>query len=384
MDQIAWDLGDPAGAPKEFNQPCSLGAIQLSCKNWHPMKGPMTTQTLVGTIGTRPLHWRGDRENLAAFGGAFMSLMGSDHELPPDEMDEFEAFLATIAHPPNPHRRADNSLLDEMIIRNRLASPSAGLRVFRETPSDRDLLKCIDCHGSDTGALSFVVGGQILAAPQQAVVSPLGSTYEKAGFDLNSRNNSRGFGFTHDGAFDTIENFLKHEVFTLPTDQHRLDLEAFVLSFSTETHAAVGMQVTLPATAAIAGARKFNPVKTTSALDANENRLSLLRRLADEKAIGLVAHGRIDGAPRGYAYLAGQEVFQSDRADETITFDALTELATFGNPLTFTAVPVGTEIRIGIDRDNDGLYDADDAEPANPNPLENQINALSRIRTQHP
>ncbi|MGH7536987.1 MAG: YncE family protein, partial [Gemmatimonadales bacterium] len=56
MDQLAWDLGNPQGAVKPFNQVCNFGFG--GCENWHPMKGPMTTQTLIGIIGTEPLHWR--------------------------------------------------------------------------------------------------------------------------------------------------------------------------------------------------------------------------------------------------------------------------------------------------------------------------------------
>ena len=108
MDQVAWDLGDPSGAVKPFNQVCNFGLG--GCEDWHPMKGPMTTQTLIGIIGTEPLHWRGDRENLAAFNPAFESLMGDDTQLTPTEMARYEAFVATLMPPPNPFRNIDGSL----------------------------------------------------------------------------------------------------------------------------------------------------------------------------------------------------------------------------------------------------------------------------------
>ncbi len=403
MDPVAWDLGDPAGGAKDLNQPCSLGVLDFSCRDWHPMKGPMTTQTLVGIIKGRPLHWRGDREDLAAFSGAFVSLLGADGEPEPDEMAQFEAFLATIVHPPNPNRLADGGLRDAMIIRDRLADAVRGHELFTTIPSDRDLLKCVDCHDLDTGGNAFLVGGRILGSPQQAVISPLGAVYEKSGFDLLSRDNTRGFGLTHDGAFDHVENFLTHRVFTVPTDQDRLDLEAFVLSFSEDTHAAVGMQVTLPSPGS--NAAKHRPGAGTrlgdagnansgnansiaavaqksfaAAADAMEDlqTLTLLRRLADERRIGLVAHGRVDGTQRGYAYIAGAGRFQSDRADEMIDFDALLELANAGHTLTWTAVPLGTETRIGIDRDNDGLLNLDDPDPSSADLVNQQLRLISR------
>ena len=58
IDRLAWDLGDPSGSIKPFSGNCGGGG----CQNWHPMKGPMTTQTLQDIIGKEPHHWRGDRE----------------------------------------------------------------------------------------------------------------------------------------------------------------------------------------------------------------------------------------------------------------------------------------------------------------------------------
>src|SRR5204863_262977 len=77
-DHLGWDLGDPAGAyaPPPPGQPDTLLA------GFHPMKGPMMTQTLRGTAGTGPLHWRGDRTNLRSFNAAFVSLMGLTAQLP--------------------------------------------------------------------------------------------------------------------------------------------------------------------------------------------------------------------------------------------------------------------------------------------------------------
>lgn len=59
---IAWDLGDPNGVMttnKTFASP-SLPFLTTN-QRVHPMKGPMTTQTLRGLNGLNPLHWRGDR-----------------------------------------------------------------------------------------------------------------------------------------------------------------------------------------------------------------------------------------------------------------------------------------------------------------------------------
>ena len=80
---------------------------QLPLPDFHPMKGPMTTQSLKGLPDTGPLHWRGDREDFGAFNGAFVSLMGRATELAPSEMQAFEDFVMTMRYPPNPFRQLD-------------------------------------------------------------------------------------------------------------------------------------------------------------------------------------------------------------------------------------------------------------------------------------
>ena len=59
---------------------CNMGVEQFGpdCPDFHPMKGPMTTQTMQDLIGKEPLHWRGDRLSIEAFDGAFHELLGGD------------------------------------------------------------------------------------------------------------------------------------------------------------------------------------------------------------------------------------------------------------------------------------------------------------------
>src|SRR5204863_5388479 len=78
--------------------------------NYHPIKGPMVTQTLQDIVGHEPFHWRGDRNGLEEFNPTFTELQGADEELSDADMQEFEDFLATIAFPPNRFRNFDNTL----------------------------------------------------------------------------------------------------------------------------------------------------------------------------------------------------------------------------------------------------------------------------------
>jgi hypothetical protein len=81
--------------------------------------------------------------------------------------------------------------------------------------------------------------------------------------------------------------------------------------------------------------------------------------LAESNAVGLVAKGRIGPLARGWTY-AGGGLFQSDRRSERATRGALEALARPGGELTFTVVPEVSELRIGVDRDADGLFDRDE------------------------
>ncbi|MEW6271797.1 MAG: hypothetical protein AB1689_21145, partial [Thermodesulfobacteriota bacterium] len=62
FDSLAWDLGNPDDDVLDnlnpFRVPDPLGQ---SFPDHHPMKGPMTTQSLRGMANHGPMHWRGDR-----------------------------------------------------------------------------------------------------------------------------------------------------------------------------------------------------------------------------------------------------------------------------------------------------------------------------------
>ena len=345
MDQVAWDLGDPSGAMKTFNQTCDVPTL---CEDWHPMKGPMTTQTLIGIIGTEPFHWRADREDLSAFNGAFVSLLGDDVQLTAGEMAQFEAFVATLTTPPNPFRDYTGALPASF---PNGGNPTTGESLFLS--GGLDGVNCVTCHALPAGTNGQLTPGLLLQETQSIKIPQLRNMHEKTGFEITSLNNNRGFGFIHDGSIDTLFEFLQFPGFQFADDLERRHVEAFLMCFSTDTHAGVGVQATLP-DAAQAG----QPATVTDQIG-----------LAAGGAVGLVAKGLVGGEQRGY-YLAGAVTFQSDRATETISTAALMALAAPGAEITFTIVPAGSQARIGVDRDEDGFFDRDEldsfSDPADP------------------
>jgi YVTN family beta-propeller protein len=350
LDSLAWDLGNPDGAVVNNPNPIHLGDPQP----FHPLKGPMTTQTLRGMATHGPMHWRGDRTGGSRPGGgdplaedqafaefvvAFEGLLGRDAPIADADMQRFGEFVLQIASPPNPIRALDGSLT---------ADEQAGRDLYfgRVTDLDDD---CNGCHTLAPRSGAFGTDGQTAqqgAIPQMFKVPHFRNLYQKvgmfAGFGAGAQ--IRGFGFTHDGSADTIFRFLLSPQFTV-TDHERRRLERFLLAFDAELAPVAGQQVTLTATnAAEAGPR-----------------LDLLLARTDAGDCDLVAHGAQNGEARGWVRLASG-LFAPDRVAGPPVADAdLRALAaTVGQEVTFTCVPIGSGARVAIDRDVDGFLDGDE------------------------
>jgi YVTN family beta-propeller protein len=419
-DRLAWDLGDPQGQRKTAaNTNKGAGIVGLKQgqtfppfeANFHPMKGPMTTQTLQDIVGHEPFHWRGDRDGLEEFNGAFMSLLGDDTMLSAEEMQQFEDALDSFTLPPNPFRTIDNTLPVDLPLPGHwktgrhggagqpLPNGNAqnGMNLYRSTQRllDAGVFACVTCHTLPVGSgtdMTFLNGTFTPLNPgpngehHLMLVSVDGSTnrnikvpqlrteYLKTGFTMQQKSSRAGFGVLHDGSVDSLERFVDEPAFNPANDQEVADLVAFLLSFagsdlppgdptkmlvppgieSRDTHAAVGTQATV--------------VDGANVPPEQAQLLAKMIELAQNQKVGLVVKGVVDGKQRGYAFAAGQ--FQSDREGEVLSPAALLALSAPGAELTYTVVPLGTQTRIGIDRDMDGWLDRDEVErcsdPADP------------------
>src|SRR5262249_50771906 len=107
FDRLAWDLGDPR---RELTFFPGEGGI------FHPMKGPLVTQTLqdIITPDSVALHWRGDRPGIENFNITFTDLLASDALPTTNQMQELKDFLSTIHFAPSRFRNFDNSLPTNM------------------------------------------------------------------------------------------------------------------------------------------------------------------------------------------------------------------------------------------------------------------------------
>ena len=364
-DRLGWDLGDPQGVVEAFDEVCQVAAPG-ACISWHPMKGPMITQTLQGTIGNEPFHWRGEKDDLTEFNVAFTHLQGRATELSAAEMASMTDYVASLVFPPNPNRNIDNTLKNSLVVFggtqtgfNVTGNPQTGQTVFSTAPlfagpPGAPGLTCTACHVGPIGTNNRVdipaPGGE----NQNRKISHLRELWRKVGANSASTAALRGFGFEHNGAKFTFQDSIT-EGFNIPNNptgqQQRRDLEAFCMSFNSGTHSGTGQQVTV------------NGIANDTA------RINQFIALANPGPLGLVVKGRVNGEARGYVLLNG--AFTPDRAAEpSLTPAALFALAAEGSELTYTLVPIGTRTRLGIDRDLDGFRDRDEldagSDPADP------------------
>jgi YVTN family beta-propeller protein len=388
FDSLAWDLGNPDGTVLNNLNPLRPGLP--NDPDFHPMKGPMTTQSLRGMANHGPMHWRGDRNGgldapsvqpnggafdedaaFKKFNPAFTSLLGRSAELSGSEMQAFTDFVLQVTYPPNPVRALDDSLTPDQ---------QAG-RTFYMTSNPSDTVgTCNFCHVLNPGAGFFGGDGVSVVEPQAFKIPHLRNAYQKVGMfgmpralgflGYNAGNNGfmgdqvRGFGFLHDGSNDTLFRFFSLQGFNqsggnaggFANDTQRRQMEQFVLAFDSNLAPIVGQQITITSTnAAVVGPR----------ID-----LMIARAAAGE--CDVVVKGTFAGQQRG-AYRLPSGMFRDDRPSvDPLTTEAVVRgtAATPGQEVTYTCVPPGSGERIGVDRDGDGFYDRDEldagSDPADP------------------
>jgi len=420
FDSLAWDLGDPDGGvgtnPNTINLEVAAGDQNGGAANdeFHPMKGPMTTQTLRGMATSGHMHWRGDRadgffgldgpdnndEDLSFrnFIVAFPGLVGGDVDPSSldfqDDMQAFADFQLQVLLPPNPIRNLDNSLASDQLPGRDVARGSS---FYFGNDGNNDCadgvcafggegifgFSCEGCHRLDPAQGFFGTGGTHSFENEQQIfkIPHLRNMYQKVGMFgnpdidfINGGDNAhkgdqvRGTGFLHDGTTDTLFRFFQATVFNNNAqlnsgfdggDPQRRDVEAFMLAFDTDLAPIVGQQITLNG-ATVGDAATLD--RLTLMEDAAGAAFTSLMLGGAVTEGDLVVKGRVGGEDRGWLYDPGSGLFDSDRASEAALSDAaLRALAqTAGQELTYTCVPPGTGMRVALDRDEDGVFDADE------------------------
>ncbi len=371
-DHLVWNLGNPDASVQENFNPFVGDPPPQTPTDFHPMKGPMGTQSLRGIADSGPMHWRGDRSGATgpdegdfldpvaafqAFNGAFEDLLARATPLTPEELDLFTAFGLSISYPPNPERALDNSLTP---------SQAAGRDAYFNVQSDRSGT-CNTCHVLDpvegrfgTSGFSGIRRLDATRFIQPMKIPHLRNIYTKVGFLAVSLEPAvddpqpptgpviRGFGLRHDGSDSTVVHFLRN--FTLEDDEQRRQVQEFIMAYDSNLAPIVGQQVTL----------------VPGGLNAALPRLSLLAQraaVAEPRAeCDLIFKGVIAGERRGGVREADGR-FRTDRAgDGRLSLREVIGLSQqAANAITLTCVPPGAGQRMGIDRDRDGVLDGDES-----------------------
>jgi len=352
MDGLAWDLG--GGSGRSFDYPVALKNVGIGAprQSLHPLKGPMTTQSLRGLANTAPFHWRGDRfgvpyepgEDIASFrdfNPAFVSLMGRAAEIPDAAMEAFARFILTIRYPPNPYQRLDRGMDAEQ---------KAGFEFFTGPfLSGAGDQNCVGCHRLPIGT-NRLVNFEGFQIGRDMKTAQLRNLYDKIGrFNVGGPQVS-GFGLLHDGTVESVVGFLRFEVFFFPgnteaeKDVIRRQLHHYIMAFDTGMAPLVGRQLTVSG--------------ELSSDDRQMLDLMTMRATAgDCDLIARVWEGKVQ---RGW--LLRDRAFYSDRSADVplVLGDLLARYRRAAEPVTFTCVPPGDGRRSAIDRDLDGYLDGDE------------------------
>ena len=414
-DELAWDLGSPDGAVSKNALPINFGSAALlqlglgafgvktpingtgKVNDFHPMKGPMTTQTLRGLAYSGAMHWRGDRsvgvfganpydETLSFnnFAAAFQSLIGAAQQPNAAQMQSFTDFQLQVMLPPNPVRNLDNSLTPAQLGGHNFffgPRPSDGFLTNTPPPHMAPDASGTDTRGTDANETSFTcngchadnpAGGQFGTSDSASFegitqifkIPHLRNLYTKIGMfgapavDAQTDPDSgatgpqiRGFGFTNDGSVDTLFRFFSASVFRpragvgfpqATYDQTRRDVEQFMLAFDSDLAPIVGQQVTLTYQNTSAAGPRIDLLKARAGASFISRALGGTVTECD-----LVVKVAVGGVPQGYLYQPATGGFVQPKNGTSISDAALRALAvTSGQEVTFTCVPPGSGSRI--------------------------------------
>jgi DNA-binding beta-propeller fold protein YncE len=414
FDSLAWDLGNPDA--KVMRIPGPFAAHPLDPRfaefavsdTFHPMKGPMTTQSLRGMANHGPMHWRGDRTdgnenpiaqpdsgtfnevaNFKQFQLGFTDLLGRSAFIPDADMQAFADFILQVTYPPNPIRALDNSLTPEQ---------QAGATIFfKNILCFEPEATCVGCHkidpqankpfgvaapgffGSD-GRYTFDLETEVFKVPH------FRNLYKKIGMfgmadnvffpgsDAHVGDQVRGFGFNNEGGVPTVFRFLSGSTSNFGFNQSpgtpggfpegpvgdamKRQVESFVLAMESNLAPIVGQQITLTNTnGAVIGPR-----------------IDLLIARANVGECDLVVKGLDHHHDEGFLYIGSGMFIGNRQSDPPISDAALRQKASHtDHELTYTCTPPGSGKRIGIDRDGDGFLDGDEqdagSDPADPHSI---------------
>ena len=338
MDHLAWDLGNPGGAMSSTKDPVTVV--------FHPMKGPMTTLALKGLDTLQPYHWRGEKADFAAFNSSFDQLMGGS-ELSDTDMTTYQDFVFSILFQPNPNQNLDRSLPTSLAGGN----PQTGFNVFKTTPFTFGFVTCNLCHlYASQGTDRLIIPKTLLEQPQPFKTPQLRNIYQKMLFNnAPGAQTIDGYGLLHDGSDAGMFEFLSDPVFgSFSTNvEIQTQLNAYELCFDTGMAPAVGY------------------TRTISSANVNNAGIvgdwAILEGQAELDEVDLIVKGTIQGQVHGLLYVPKTDNYMTDTTGlGPLTHAQLVQFIQGGDTLSPMGVPYGTGLRMGVERQGNGVLDGDE------------------------
>lgn len=301
----------------------------------HPMKGPMTTQTLWGLAGGEPFHWRGDKPSLESFNSTFVTLLaGSEQD--PESIGDLAQYLKSISLHPNPNRNPDDSLKSSVEGGN----PESGLRLFNLHQNH-----CAVCHAGPRGSDNNLDLPLEVGSTQPVKTPHLRTVYQRRHFNPSPGGETlSGFGLGKDGtghSLPIVHPYILHELF-LP--QQFLDVAAYVLSFDTGTPAATGQSITLHA--------ENRKIIQQSGI------LNSFTQWAQSGKCDLVAYGTLNDSIVRLIYDSQSGGFHDEtESDQSLPVESLIQNVQMGDYLTVLCIPAGSARIHFFDRNQNNQHD---------------------------
>lgn len=359
-DRLAWDLGNP-DAPLKTNNNEYIFPLDKHTLDFHPMKGPFTTQTLMGMKNHGPMHWRGDQAGtkrvmvrgklesfesaaLKNFNESFINGLGRSQSLEDERMQLFVDYTLSLTPSPNPIQNLDGSLTPDQ---------QKGKQIFsREItiPAKGNAGTCLHCHPTnfEKGLFSTraIMASEFPDTSQDLKIPSLREIYKKLGmFGSPTKvdgtafkgDQVKGFGLIHDGSLGTLHDHFTHSTPFVLSENQKLAIAKYLLVIDSNLAPIVGQQITL----------------SSSSSDEALQRLALL----EERALVTIPREECDLIFSGQVeqnFVSG--IFQSDSSYlfYSGTQSSKEEMRQLLNQdtviLTFTCVPPNSGARLALNR----------------------------------
>ncbi len=359
-DGLAWNLGDLSGdLPTQPGQPPVINRLIF-----RDNKLLKVTMSLRNIEETPPFHWRGDRDDLQAFGGAQMGLLGGNL-LSQQELEDIDDFIFSLSYRPNPAQAFNRAYSAQAIDGFSCFTNRTPLTFGADTNGATITVSCEQCHavGPEPNGTNNQVNNDCGANPCPEDATHMRGTFDKGsdqvvyvpGGGANFTIPATGWGFSNSGAVDTLDAFVQGAGGGLPVGE-RNAISAFFREFDNGIAHTSAFAWTMDQVS-VANPLPQGFIDTVAGADNGDNELIARGHLLLGGApvpIGMLYLPN-PGVPFGGSWLTDSAAF-GVLSGATVIQAAQLGLAVWH----FIGTPVGMGWRLGVDREMDFALDGNE------------------------